>query len=69
MDLSWLCPVPGSDPATMAWHGALMLGLAGFVVVGGATFLVLAVLAYRRPAAAAPLGPAPVALAPRVAAD
>jgi hypothetical protein len=47
MDITWLCPIPGSDPATAAWHAALMLGLAGFVVIGGAIFLILAVLAYR----------------------
>jgi hypothetical protein len=61
MDLTWLCPIPGADPATVAWHAALMLGLAGFVVVGGALFLLLAVIAYRRPVPEPARRPAPAA--------
>lgn len=46
---TWLCPIPGADPTTMAFHAALMLGLAAFVLVAGTMFLVLALIAYRRP--------------------
>ena len=47
--MSWVCDVPGADPATFAWHATLHLGLAGFVVAAGTVFLWLAVVAYRRP--------------------
>ena len=45
----WVCDIPGADAATSAWHLALQLGLAAFVVVGGIVFLLLALVTYRRP--------------------
>jgi hypothetical protein len=50
--VTWICDIPGADAATSAWHLALQLGLAGFVVGAGVVFLVLAVLAGRRTASA-----------------
>jgi hypothetical protein len=47
--MTWICDIPGASPAVSAWHFALELGLAAFVVVGGMWFLGLAVIAYRRP--------------------
>jgi hypothetical protein len=44
--MEFICPIGG--PGTPAWHAAVHLGLTGFVVVAGAAFLVLAVVAYRR---------------------
>jgi len=44
----WICDIPGASAAVSAWHLALEVGLAVFVVVGGITFLTLAVRAYRR---------------------
>ena len=47
--MSWICDIPGADPATFAWHATLHVGLALVVLVAGAVFLALAVRAYRRP--------------------
>jgi hypothetical protein len=44
----WTCDIPGASTAVSAWHLALELGLAAFVVVGGLTFLSMALVAYRR---------------------
>jgi hypothetical protein len=44
----WTCDIPGASAAVSAWHLALEVGLAVFVVVGGLTFLALALRAYRR---------------------
>ena len=46
---TWICHIPGADPTTMAFHAALTLGLAAFVLVAGAAFLAFALIAYRRP--------------------
>ena len=46
---TWICNIPGADPATVAWHATLHLGLAAIVLGAGAIFLLLAVRAYRRP--------------------
>jgi hypothetical protein len=54
--MKWVCDIPGADTATSAWHFALQFGLAAFVVGAGVVFLTLAVIAYRRPALAEPLG-------------
>lgn len=56
MTFTWVCDIPGADAATSAWHLALHVGLAAFVVVAGVAFLVLGVIAYRR---SAPLVTAP----------
>lgn len=47
--MTWICDIPGATPAVTAWHLALEVGLAAFVVVGGIVFLALAFVAYRRP--------------------
>jgi hypothetical protein len=44
----WACPIVGGA-AMPPWHVLLHLGLAGAVLVGGAAFVSLAVVAYRRP--------------------
>lgn len=46
--MTWICDIPGATPAVTAWHLALELGLAAFVVIGGLTFLALGWRAYRR---------------------
>ncbi len=46
---AWICDIPGADPATVAWHATLHLGLAAIALGGGAVFLLLAVRAYRQP--------------------
>ena len=43
--MDFFCPIGG--PGTPPWHAAVHLGLTGFVVLAGAAFLVLAVVAYR----------------------
>jgi hypothetical protein len=50
---SWICDIPGADAATIGWHATLHLGLAAVVLSAGASFLVLAVRAYRQPVQAA----------------
>jgi hypothetical protein len=47
--MTWICDIPGADAARSAWHFALHVGLATFVVGAGILFLTLAVIAYRRP--------------------
>lgn len=42
------CQMPGVDAATVAWHTAIHLALAGFVSVSGSAFLGRAVVVYRR---------------------
>jgi hypothetical protein len=49
----WTCDIPGASTAASAWHLALEVGLAVFVVIGGCLFLAMAWRAYRRPAASA----------------
>ena len=44
--MEFICPIGG--PGTPPWHAVVHLGLTGFVVVLGAAFLVLAIVAYRR---------------------
>jgi hypothetical protein len=44
--MEFICPIGG--PGTPPWHAVAHLGLTGFVVVVGAAFLVLALVAYRR---------------------
>jgi xanthine/uracil/vitamin C permease (AzgA family) len=51
--MTWVCDIPGATAAVSAMHFALHVGLAAFVVGGGLLFLALAVVAYRRPIAAA----------------
>lgn len=46
--MTWICDIPGASAAVSAWHLALELSLAAFVVVGGLTFLALGLRAYRR---------------------
>jgi hypothetical protein len=54
----WICPIVGGA-AMPSWHVLLHLGLAGAVVIGGAVFLALAVVAYRRPVPRPGAGPTP----------
>ena len=42
------CQMPGVDAATVAWHTAIHLVLAGFVSVTGSAFLGRGVFVYRR---------------------
>ncbi len=44
----WTCDIPGASAAVSAWHLALEVGLAAFVVIGGLLFLSMAVRAYQR---------------------
>ena len=46
--LDFTCQMPGVDAATLAWHTAIHLVLAGFVSVTGSAFLGRAILVYRR---------------------
>jgi hypothetical protein len=50
----YVCQIPGADASTAAWHAAVQLGLAAFVVVAGAVFLALAIVTFRRPVAGRP---------------
>ena len=62
--MSFVCSIPGIDPATAIWHTVIHLGLTGFVVSAGSVFLALAIVARRRATRAAldlgDLAPAPV---------
>jgi hypothetical protein len=54
----WDCPIVGGA-AMPPWHVLLHLGLLGAIVVGGAVFLALALIAYRRPVTATAERPSP----------
>jgi hypothetical protein len=58
--MTWICPIPGADATTAAWHLALHIGLAAVIVVAGVAFLTVAVVAYRRP-----VGPVAAVASPR----
>lgn len=44
----WTSDIPVASAPVSAWHLALEVGPAAFVVVGGLVFLSMAVVAYRR---------------------
>ena len=50
MTFTWVCDIPGADAPPSAWHFALHVGLAAFVVGAGIVFLALALIADRRSA-------------------
>jgi hypothetical protein len=43
----FVCPIPGADAVTIAWHAGLHYGLAAVILVAGVVFLGLGVRAYR----------------------
>jgi hypothetical protein len=48
--LEFVCGIPGADASTVAWHAAVHLGLAAFIVAAGAVFLTVAIVTFRRTA-------------------